>query len=85
MAVVFGKVPKQERSMKIVIRLTTKQEAKALPIILRHSPGMVLPGRTYIVSEETVIKLKAEGIRFKEIGRESDKPTWEGALSSERV
>ena len=33
-----------------VIQLTTEAEEKALPILLRHSPGMVLPGRTYVLS-----------------------------------
>jgi hypothetical protein len=60
---------KKERAMKVVIRLSAKQEAKALPIILRQSPGMVLPDRTYILSEETLIKLRAEGIKYRAISR----------------
>jgi len=55
--------------MKIIIRLTARQEAKALPILLRHSPGMVLPDRTYVLSEEAVTKLRDVGIRFQEISR----------------
>jgi hypothetical protein len=51
--------------MKVVIRLSEKQEAKALPIILRQSPGMVLPDRTYILSEDTVSRLRAAGIRYR--------------------
>jgi hypothetical protein len=71
--------------MKVVIRLTAQQEAKVLPIILRQAPGMVLPDRTYILSQETLLKLKSEGIKFKEISRESEKPGLEGATSGERV
>jgi hypothetical protein len=37
--------------MKGIIQLNREEEAKALPIILRHSPGMVLPGRKYILGE----------------------------------
>lgn len=51
--------------MKMVIRFSAKQEAKALPILLRHSPGMVLPNRTYILSVEAVQKLRAEGVKFQ--------------------
>ena len=40
--------------MKVVVRFTSKQEAKALPIILRHSPGLILANRTYVLSEEVV-------------------------------
>ena len=71
--------------MKVVIRLTAKQEVKALPIILRQAPGIVLPGRTYILSEGTLLKLKSKGIKFKEISREPEKLDREGALAGERV
>ena len=57
-------------TMKIVVRFSEKQEAKALPILLRHSPGMVLPKRTYILAEVAVKKLLKEGIKFQEICRE---------------
>ena len=71
--------------MKVVIRFSAKQEVKALPIILRQSPGIILPERTYILSEETLNKLTAEGIKFKEISRESAIPSGEGVISGERV
>jgi hypothetical protein len=45
----------------------TKQEAKALPILLRHSPGMMQPNRTYILAEDAVQKLRDAGIGFQEI------------------
>jgi hypothetical protein len=38
--------------MRVIIRLTAKEEARALPILLRHSPGAILPDRTYVLSEE---------------------------------
>ena len=34
--------------MKVVIRLTEREELKALPIRLRHSPGMMLRDSGYI-------------------------------------
>ena len=48
--------------MKVVLRFTMREEAKALPILLRHSPGMVLKDRTYIVSADAVRALIEAGI-----------------------
>jgi hypothetical protein len=55
---------------KVVIRLTAKQEEKALPILLRHSPGTVLPERTYVISEDAVRALRQAGVEFTEVGSE---------------
>lgn len=60
--------------MKVVIQLTKAEEAKALPVLLRHSPGTVLPNRTYVVNEEASMKLREAGIRFVELSRESNAP-----------
>ena len=40
--------------MKTIIQMSEAEEAKALPLLLRHSPGTVLPNRIYVVSEEVV-------------------------------
>jgi hypothetical protein len=74
-----------EKNMKIVVRFTAKQEAKALPIILRHSPGTILPDRTYILSEEALQKLRDAGIGFTEISRDSEEPSSEGVGTGERI
>ena len=58
--------------MRVVVRFTRKQEAKALPIILRHSPGMILENRTYILNDECVQALREKGIAFTEMSRESE-------------
>jgi hypothetical protein len=71
--------------MKVVIQLTQVDEAKALPILLRHSPGTVLSNRTYIIDEAAVTKLREAGIRFTELSRESNAPSLEGVGSSERI
>jgi hypothetical protein len=52
--------------MNKVIRLSVREEAKALPILLRHSPGMVLPNRTYVVSELAVEALRIAGVVLRE-------------------
>ncbi len=72
-------------SVKQVIRFSKREEAKALPILLRHSPGMVLGERTYVLSAEAVGALRDAGIRFEELSAEGDAPGLEGAASGARV
>jgi hypothetical protein len=50
--------------MKIVIQFTKAEEARALPIVLRHSPGTVLTNRTYVVDEKAAAELQKSGVRF---------------------
>jgi hypothetical protein len=57
--------------MKFIIQMSSEQEAKALPILLRHSPGMILPERTYVLGEEVVGLLRNAGVRFSQLSRES--------------
>jgi hypothetical protein len=71
--------------MKVVIRLSPREELKALPILLRHSPGVILPDRTYILSVEAVRALRSAGVRFKEIVREGVADGAGGVISGERV
>ena len=71
--------------MTVVVRFTSREEAKALPILLRHSPGMVLPERTYVLHQEAVEALRAAGVRFVEVSRESSLPGAAGAVAGERI
>lgn len=71
--------------MNVVIRLTRREELKALPILLRHSPGMVLADRTYVLSGEAVKALRAAGVRLTELGRESNLPGEAGVAAGERI
>jgi MoaA/NifB/PqqE/SkfB family radical SAM enzyme len=71
--------------MKAVIQFTKPEEARALPILLRHSAGTVLPNRTYVLDEEAVTELRKSGIRFVTLSRESHAPGFEGVASGERV
>jgi hypothetical protein len=72
-------------AMKIVIRLTPRERLKAIPIIYRHTPAMVLPNGTYILSDGAVEALRAAGIRFTELSRETDVPGPEEVRSGERI
>ena len=71
--------------MKQAIRLSKTEEAKALPILLRHSPGMVLPERMYVLSAEAVSALREAGVRFEELGAETDAPNLAGAPNGARI
>ncbi len=71
--------------MKIIIRLSAREEAKALPILLRHSPGIVLKNRTYVLGTEAVRALTDAGVQFTEVSREADHANLAGAASDERV
>jgi hypothetical protein len=70
--------------MKIIIQLTSEEEAKALPILLRHSPGMILPDRTYVLPQDVVGRLQRAGIRFTQLSREALAPSLE-EVAGERV
>ena len=71
--------------MKVIVQFTEKEEAKALPILYRHSPGMVLRDRIYVLGEDAVERLRQEGIRFKEISREVDSVHLKGVHVGERI
>jgi hypothetical protein len=71
--------------MKTIIQMSEAEEAKALPILLRHSPGTILPNRIYVVREEVAKKLREAGVQFTELSRESNAPSLQGVGSGERI
>ena len=61
--------------MKIVIRMSKRESAEGgAEILLRHSPGMILKDRTYILEETAAEALRAAGVRFTELSREGSTP-----------
>jgi hypothetical protein len=71
--------------MKVVIQMSEEEELKALPILLRHSPGMMLRNGTYVITTDAARKLRQEGVQFTELGREAAAPGLEGVGSGERI
>lgn len=57
--------------MQMVIRVSAKDSAKAWAILVRHSPGMALPNRTFVISESAARALKKAGVRFTQLSREA--------------
>ncbi|HUT88960.1 MAG TPA: hypothetical protein VMY37_05670 [Thermoguttaceae bacterium] len=54
--------------MKVVVQLSEEEELKALPILLRHSPGMMLHNGTYVISTDAARRLREEGVEFAALG-----------------
>ena len=71
--------------MKMIIRLSKKEELKAVPLLLRHSPGMMLRGRLYVLSAEAVQALRDHGIRFALVSSEAINSGIPGVDAGERV
>lgn len=70
--------------MKVVIRMSKREALKAQPILLRHSPGMILRDRSYIIDESAAKALRDAGVRFTELSREGVVPPREGFVG-ERI
>jgi hypothetical protein len=70
--------------MKVVIQMSEREELKALPILLRDSPGIMLRNGTYLVSTDAARRLREKGVQFTEVGREAAAGI-EGVGSGERI
>jgi hypothetical protein len=71
--------------METVIQFSEREEAKALPILLRHSPGTVLPNRVYVLSVAAVRALHDAGVVFRELTPNGHPPASEGVVAGERI
>jgi hypothetical protein len=81
----IARLPEEVPIVKIVIQFTKPEEARALPVLLRHSAGTILPDRTYVLDEKAVAELGKAGIGFLTLSRESQAPGMQGAMRGERV
>jgi hypothetical protein len=61
--------------VQCAVRFTEQEELLALGVLLRHSPGEILPDRTYVISEKAVRALREAGISFTSLGPTED-ATW---------
>jgi hypothetical protein len=75
----------QGTEMKIAIQFSSREECKALPVLLRHSPGMILKNGVYVVSLEAAQALRQAGIKFTEVTSELNAPSLQEAELRERV
>jgi hypothetical protein len=61
-----------------VIQLSEREEAKALPILLRKSPGVALRNRTYVLSQAAIDALRQAGVTFRKLSRNGIRAASEG-------
>ncbi len=53
--------------MKTIIVFTPNEEIRAIPILLRHSPGSILSDGSYVVDATAAAELRELGIEFREM------------------
>jgi hypothetical protein len=71
--------------VNVVIQISEEDELKALEILLRHSPGSMLPNRTFVVEASAAQALRDAGISFRDIQPQVNLPAVEGYSIGERI
>ena len=57
--------------MKMVIQVAESDDARAWALLQRHSPGVALPNRTFVVSDEAVAALRQAGMGFSVLSKDA--------------
>lgn len=68
--------------MKVVIQVDRRDSSKAWGLLVRHSSGIALPDRVFVVSPEAARALRKAGIRFTQKSREASPSA---AIAGERI
>lgn len=71
--------------MSVILQFTSDDEALALPILLRHSPGSILANRTYVVDDAAANALRDAGIAFREVTPTINLPLAQDTPIGERI
>ena len=71
--------------MNVVVQFTKDEEAKAIPILFRHSPGTVLANRTYVIDASAVQALRDAGVSYREVRPQLNLPAIEDLSIGERI
>jgi hypothetical protein len=71
--------------MNVIIQFTIEEEAKAIPILYRHSPGTILPNRTYVVDTSAAKALQDAGVTYREVQPQLNLPAIEDLSIGERI
>jgi hypothetical protein len=56
--------------MKVAIQMSEAEELKALPILLRHSPGIIRRNGTYLVAADAARELRRKGVEYVGLSRD---------------
>lgn len=71
--------------MKTVIQVSETDDAKAWALLQRHSRGVALPNRTFVVSQEAVAALREAGIGFQMLSDDTLSLNEAGVAAGERI
>jgi hypothetical protein len=71
--------------MNVVIQIAEQDDARAWGLLQRHSPGIALPNRTFVVSEAVIVALRQAGIAFDILSNTPIAPREEGVVTGERI
>jgi hypothetical protein len=71
--------------MNVVIQFTEDEEAKAIPILFRHSPGTILTNRTYVIDTSAAQALRDAGVSYREVQPQLNLPAIEDLSIGERI
>ncbi|MCI0378056.1 MAG: hypothetical protein L0215_10640 [Gemmataceae bacterium] len=71
--------------MKVVIQIASKDKAKAWDILVRHSAGIALRNRIFIVSQEAARALKKARVKFDVIATDGVLEIPKGGLVGKRI
>jgi hypothetical protein len=71
--------------MNVVVQFTAEEEVKAIPILYRHSPGAILPNRTYVIALSAANALRDAGISYREVQPQLNLSATEDLSIGERI
>jgi hypothetical protein len=71
--------------MNVVLQFTESEEAKAIPILFRHSPGTILPNRIYVIDASAAQALREAGVSYREIQPQLNLATTQDISVGERI
>ncbi len=71
--------------MNAVIQVAEADDARAWSLLQRHSPGVALPNRTFVVSKEAINDLRGAGISFRVLSDDAHTLSGKGVAAGERI
>jgi hypothetical protein len=71
--------------MNVVLQVTEADDAKAWDLLQRHSSGVALPKRTFVVSSEAAEALRRAGVLFVVLSSESRALATKGAIAGKTI
>ena len=72
-------------SGRVLIKVAPKDSAKAWALLVRHSRGMALSDRTFLVTPQAVQALRRAGLGIVVISTDSAVLSRTGAIAGERI